>query len=235
MKRILLHSILLFSLLSLQPHALATEEEVSTLRRALIDISNQEYATAVLRLELLLAYGSPEAAYLLGWMILDEQGIEYDPVRALALFQAAAQWNHPEAEGIANQISGQLTTDEVRRANHQAEALHLHRIISNDEVSVPLESHKAPEPIERRTPHYPTRQGRRGIQSYVYTYIVIGPDGRVISSYPVNSPHMDFTRTIRRALRTWRYETSESNHVRPILMSFGLGAEEFRSDIRKEF
>ncbi|RUO24037.1 hypothetical protein CWE09_12900 [Aliidiomarina minuta] len=74
------------------------------------------YEQAYLKFDQLLAEQNPDAAMQMGLMTLKEKGCEHDPAKALALFEKAAEWGHPEGMAMVTEIKPRLNQLQLERA-----------------------------------------------------------------------------------------------------------------------
>lgn len=77
---------------------------------------NEDYEQAYLVFEDLLSERNPDAAMQLGLMTLKEKGCEHDPVKALAFFEKAAEWGHPEGIAMVTEIKPRLNQQQLEQA-----------------------------------------------------------------------------------------------------------------------
>jgi len=212
------------------------EERRGTMLDAVTALANQDFSTAYNQFRKFLDLGSPDAAYNLGLLAIEGAGTEYDPVRSLGYFKAAEQWGHPHAAEIAAQIEPHLEADEVSEARAFMQQLHSAVIVPFDVEQWPRREVRLPESTRRDVPAYPAQAARQGIQSWLDLLQITAPNGRVITSVPLNTVNPGIFRSFKRSEGRWRYASADQIMVRSLRITFQLGDEaQFVADMESEF
>lgn len=203
---------------------------------AVTALANQEFSAAYNQFRQFLDLGSPDAAYNLGLLAIEGAGTEYDPVKSLAFFKAAERWGHPGAAAIAEQIEPHLTADELADVRRQVDQLQAAVKIPFEVAQWPRRSMQFPEPTRREVPEYPAQAARDGIQSWLDLLQITAPNGRVITSVPLNTVHPGIFRSFKRSEGRWRYGNADQILLRSLRITFQLDNEEqFVADMESEF
>lgn len=223
-------------LLTVQVTDVRAEQERGTMLEAVSALANQEFAAAYNQFRKFLDLGSPDAAYNLGLLAIEGAGTEYDPVKSLAFFKAAELWGHPGAAAIAAQIEPHLNAEELTEVSAQVAQLQAAVIVPFDAEQWPRRDFQLPAPTRRNAPDYPAQAARQGIQSWLDLLQITAPNGRVITSVPVNTVHPGIFRSFKRTEGSWRFERGEQVLVRAVRLTFSLDDEtQFVQDMKNEY
>lgn len=212
----------IFTLSSFISSAAIEAEENINLRHAINEFKQENYAEAYEQFLQYLPLGSPDAAYYLAYSNIDELGTEYNPIQALAYFQLANEWGHPTASEYVVQIEPHLTAAEITAANDFAALVKSKLVVPHSSAFFEITDEPLPKRLNARPPRYPREMSVAGIQSWLIMAHIVGPNGRVIFSTPLNSTLRDTMKNYLRIEDQWRYEERESFSFMTLQLDFNM-------------
>lgn len=183
----------------------------------------QDFETAKTKFQQLLPLGNEAAVFNLGAMAYQGEGGNASLVDAMAYFMLADELGHEQASGVIQQLQGQMAVDAVTQARNIYQQLILQVQIPHVDDHRLAEDVDRPSPVRRVSPRYPVEAARRGQFGYVSLRFLVDESGKVqvvdtIDAYPQNV----FERSAVRAVKRWRYEPSEQQHVMRVWLDFSL-------------
>lgn len=191
--------------------------------KAMQAYEQQDYATAKAEFVKLIPLGNETAAFNLGAMWYQGEGVEADPVKAMAYFMLADELGHEQASDILLRLQAQASEASLMQARTQYQQWLALVEVPAKRVYQLEESQEYPEPVRRVNPRYPLEAAQRGLFGYVNVRFLVDETGRVqvvdtIDAYPKNV----FERSAVQAVKRWRYQPSEQKHVMRVQLSYSL-------------
>ncbi|MCH8492432.1 MAG: hypothetical protein LAT53_04265 [Idiomarina sp.] len=198
----------------------AQANEEITLRQAIQAYGQENYSSAYEQMLDYLPLGSADAAHYLGFLSIDGHGTEYDPVAAMAYFQAAKEWGHAGSAEYIAQIEPHLSAEELAAVAQQVAQLQNQLIVPHSDARFEANEFEQPERLRAVNPRYPDSKLRQGQMPWMNIAQVIGPNGKIIHATRMSSTTNDVFAAYRRVQGRWRYAESERISVRFLHMAF---------------
>ncbi|RUO19668.1 hypothetical protein CWE08_09565 [Aliidiomarina iranensis] len=202
--------------------AIAQTDDERTMRHAIMAYTEKDFSSAFAQMQAYLPLASADAAYYLGLMSIEAQGADYDPVSSLAYLQAASEWNHPDAEHMAQQIEPHLNAEELAQAEAQFAALQNQVEVLLDYERFAEKELPRPERTRARAPRYPRDYAARRMETWLTVMQVVSPEGKVITALPVENVPREFIREYNRVEGAWRYEEVEKPYPLSVRLLFEI-------------
>lgn len=170
----------------------------------------------------LMPLGSADSAYMIGLMLIEERGTEYNPVKSLGYLLAARAWGNEQAQDIIMQIEPHLSAAELAEANQLLLTLSRSVQVAFDVRDLQIDA-EPPEALDRVQPVLTAEIARANNHGWIEMIVAINTQGRVIAMQPLNLAHRDFLRAVTRALRGWRYAEEDSVSITTVLIDYSIG------------
>ncbi len=217
---------LLFSLSA--PTVLAQQTEDFTVGLDLLALERFEDAHTVF--QQLMPLGSSDAAYMIGLMLIEERGVEYNPVASLGYLFAARAWGNEQAQEIIEQIEPHLSAAEKAEANQLLVELNRSVQVSFQAEDLNLDM-PPPEAINRPTPRMTSEVALSGNHGWLEVIIGINPEGRIVAMQPLNAADRNFLREAGRAFQRWRYTESENVSITTVSINYTQMSSDAEADV----
>lgn len=191
--------------------------------QAITAYGQQDYRLAQQEFEKLLPLGNKDAAFNLGAMYFNGEGVQQDAAKALAHFMLAAELGRVDAAKLVVQQQQNIDALSLAQAEQQLQQLKQQVQIwpkhwQGEQLQVEL-----PAPIKRVLPKYPPAAAQAGQFGYVAMRFLVDEQGKVQSVDVVDAyPEKVFDRESIRAVRRWQYEATGSKHLLTIQLDFAL-------------
>lgn len=228
LSRLLMLSALSLMLSLSAPTVSAQQTDDFTVGLDLIAVERFEDAYEIF--QQLMPLGSSDSAYMIGLMLIEERGTEYNPVKSLGYLLAARAWGNEEAEDIIVQIEPHLSAAELAEANQVLLELSRSVQVAFQTRDLQLDA-EPPEALDRVQPVLTADIARANNHGWIEVIIAINTEGRVIAMQPLNLANRDFLRAVTRAFRSWRYAEGDSVSVTSVLLDYSIGNAEVSVDV----
>lgn len=188
---------------------------------------SQDYALAKTQFSQLLTLGNEDAAFNLGVMYVNGQGVEADKIMALAYFTLAEELGRKNAATVTEQLRQQIDARQLAKAGQQLTLLRQIVRVWPSPAQEPGTIENLPKPVKRVEPKYPLEAARAGLFGYVAMRYLVDEQGKVQAIDVVDAyPEKIFNREAIQALKRWRYEATDKKHLLDVRLDFSLGGLE---------
>lgn len=192
---------------------------------ALTDYDAGNYAEAKREFDRLLPLGNDKAAFNLGVMYFNGDGVERDVALAHSYLQLSAELGNSEAAEILPQVEPHLTDEESQRLSYLYDNLEKQvqvpqgSLVSLSEASKTLQR----AVVSRATPRYPRQAVDRSQSGFVVAQLLIDADGQVKSTRILDEyPSDTFGREASRSFMQWEYEPGDGLSIAMVRVDFGV-------------
>lgn len=190
---------------------------------ALTAYEQQNYNLAQQEFEKLLPLGNKDAAFNLGAMYFNGEGVTQDRNKALAYFMLAAELGRTDAGNLVTQQQQNIDVQSLAAVEQQLQLLKQQVQVwpkswENEPAVV-----ERPNPIKRVPPKYPVAAAKAGQFGYVAMRFLVDERGKVQSADVVDAyPEGVFDRESVRAISRWQYEATGSKHLFNVRLDFAM-------------
>lgn len=184
---------------------------------------NQNYTVAKQHFSDLVPLGNEDAAFNLGAMYFNGEGVAADKTLAQAYFILAAELGRKDAVETVAQLQQQNDATQLAAVDQQLVLLKntvrvWPKALDDDEKTAEL-----PKPIKRIAPKYPIEAARAGQFGYVSMRFLVDEQGKVQAIDVVDAyPEKAFNRDAIRAVKNWQYEGTGKKHLLTVRLDFSL-------------
>lgn len=216
---------------------LAQANDEITLSQAIQAYGQEDYSNAYEEMLNYLHLGSPDAAHYLGFLSIDGHGTEYDPIAALAYFQVAKEWGHPDSEEYIVQIKPHLSSEELGLVAQQVAQLQNQLVVPHSDAYLEVNKIEQPKRLRAVSPRFPYNRRMAGEMPWMNLAQVISPNGNVIFATRMNTAPNDILAAYQRVERRWQYAESENISIRTLQLAFQIhmSVEGERETYQKSF
>ncbi|WP_333606839.1 TonB family protein [Arsukibacterium sp.] len=184
---------------------------------------NKEYAAALQGFEQLITLGNEDAAYNLGAMYHNAEGVAADQEKALAYFMLAAELGRADAAELLERLLVQADAAQLAKTEQQLAVLRQSVSIWPKDLNEPTDTVELPRPVKRAEPRYPVDAARSGLFGYVSMRFLVDEQGKVqaidvVDAYPAKT----FDRESIRAVKRWQYEATGKKHLLSVRLDYSL-------------
>lgn len=185
---------------------------------------SKAYPEALQGFNQLIALGNEDAAFNLGAMYFNGEGVEADKVKALAYFMLAAELGRKDAAEVLERLLLQADAAELVKTELTLAELQQTVAIWPKGPNDYSERSDSPAPVKRRNPDFPVEAAKSGLFGYVSLRFLIDERGKVQTIDVIDSyPEKTFVRNSIRALRHWQYQATGKKHLMSLRLDFSLG------------
>lgn len=190
---------------------------------ALTAYEQQNYNLAQQEFEKLLPLGNKDAAFNLGAMYFNGEGVTQDRNKALAYFMLAAELGRADAGNLVAQQQQNIDVQSLAQAEQQLQLLKQQVKIWPKNWQEQKTVTELPKPIKRIEPKFPVEAAKSGLFGYVAMRFLVDEQGKVQSLDVVDAyPENVFERESVRAVKRWQYEATGSKHLLTVQLDFSL-------------
>lgn len=183
----------------------------------------QNYAEAQQLFSELIPLGNENAAFNLGAMYFNGEGVTVDKTVAQAYFILAAELGRQDAAEIAAQLQQQGDAIQLTAVDQHLDALKKMVRVQPITFNHDKKLTDLPRPIKRVPPKYPVAAASAGQFGYVAMRFLVDEKGTVQAIDVVDAyPEKVFNRDAIRAVRRWQYEGTGHKHLLTVRLDFSL-------------
>lgn len=184
---------------------------------------SKAYPEALKGFNQLIALGNEDAAFNLGAMYFNGEGVEADLEKALAYFMLAAELGRADAAEVLTRLLVQADAAQLAKTEQQLALLRQTVSIWPRDINETTVAVELPRPVKRAEPRYPVEAARAGLFGYVSMRFLVDEQGKVQAIDVVDSyPEKAFDRNSIRAVKHWQYEATGKKHLMSVRLDYSL-------------